>query len=63
MNICIHEGINVNYRYYLFGRFRREKVVLSCHKHRSYHIITDSIYRIEINLIIVLEQTAEYQSF
>jgi len=35
MNISIHEGINVNNRYYLFGRFRREKVAFSCHHMKS----------------------------
>jgi hypothetical protein len=38
VHINIHEGINVNYRCYLLGRVRREKVVLSCHDMKSVKI-------------------------
>jgi hypothetical protein len=44
--ISIHEGINVNYKYYLFGKFRKEKLVISCHTHKFKHLNFNYIYRI-----------------
>jgi len=41
----IHEGINVNYRYYFLGRFRREEVVLSIQNNNQRLINSNCIYR------------------
>ena len=57
MNINIHQGINVNYKYYLFGRFRREKVVLSCHSiHHSQHQLNADIMFLTNLSIEMLDQ-------